>query len=85
MNVNSPVKDTVVTNDRWGSDTSCKHGGFYTCTDRYRPGKYRAFSVHTIRRLQFASVMLHFASDDIINNMSVVATRTVLADLLYTG
>uniref|UniRef100_A0A914DS32 alpha-L-fucosidase n=1 Tax=Acrobeloides nanus TaxID=290746 RepID=A0A914DS32_9BILA len=26
-----PVKDTVVTNDRWGSDTSCAHGGFYTC------------------------------------------------------
>ncbi|XP_033100644.1 alpha-L-fucosidase-like [Anneissia japonica] len=35
----SPVKDTVVTNDRWGSDTNCKHGGYYTCQDRYNPGK----------------------------------------------
>ncbi|MEL6475622.1 MAG: alpha-L-fucosidase [Pseudomonadota bacterium] len=35
----SPVKDTVVTNDRWGSGTACKHGGFYTCQDRYNPGK----------------------------------------------
>lgn len=35
----SPVKDTVVANDRWGSGTLCKHGGFYTCADRYNPGK----------------------------------------------
>ncbi|KAK6176168.1 hypothetical protein SNE40_014500 [Patella caerulea] len=35
----SPVKDTVVTNDRWGSDSTCHHGGFFTCQDRYQPGK----------------------------------------------
>lgn len=34
----SPVKDTVVVNDRWGGDTLCKHGGFLTCADRYQPG-----------------------------------------------
>lgn len=34
----SPVKDTVVSNDRWGHDTLCKHGGYYTCADRYNPG-----------------------------------------------
>jgi alpha-L-fucosidase len=34
----SPVKDTVVTNDRWGTGTGCKHGGYYTCSDRYDPG-----------------------------------------------
>ncbi|KAK7112501.1 alpha-L-fucosidase-like [Littorina saxatilis] len=34
----SPVKDTVVTNDRWGSDTNCKHGGYWTCHDKYNPG-----------------------------------------------
>jgi len=34
----SPVKDTVVTNDRWGIGTSCKHGGYYSCEDRYNPG-----------------------------------------------
>jgi alpha-L-fucosidase len=34
----SPVKDTVVVNDRWGSGDICKHGGFYTCSDRYNPG-----------------------------------------------
>ncbi|KAK7101787.1 alpha-L-fucosidase-like [Littorina saxatilis] len=35
----SPVKDTVVTNDRWGSGVMCHHGGFLTCSDRYNPGK----------------------------------------------
>ncbi|XP_033619142.1 plasma alpha-L-fucosidase [Fukomys damarensis] len=34
----SPVRDTVVTNDRWGDGCICKHGGYYTCTDRYHPG-----------------------------------------------
>ena len=37
--VGSPVKDTVLTNDRW-CDNGCKchHGGTFTCTDRYNPG-----------------------------------------------
>ena len=26
----SPVKETVAVNDRWGSETRAKHGGFYT-------------------------------------------------------
>ncbi|CAL8077190.1 unnamed protein product [Calicophoron daubneyi] len=35
----SPVRDTVVTNDRWCDGCSCHHGDFYTCHDHYRPGK----------------------------------------------
>ncbi|CAG7817979.1 unnamed protein product, partial [Allacma fusca] len=34
----SPVNATVVTNDRWGPVTKCKHGDFYTCQDNYNPG-----------------------------------------------
>jgi len=34
----SPVKDTVVTNDRWGAGTACHHGGYYTCQDHFDPG-----------------------------------------------
>ncbi|XP_071115108.1 alpha-L-fucosidase-like [Haliotis cracherodii] len=34
----SPVKDVVVTNDRWCTDCKCNHGGVYTCGDRYNPG-----------------------------------------------
>ncbi|XP_035039346.2 tissue alpha-L-fucosidase [Hippoglossus stenolepis] len=35
----SPVKDEVVTNDRWGIGCYCKHGGYYNCADRYSPSK----------------------------------------------
>uniref|UniRef100_A0A3P9LJT1 Alpha-L-fucosidase n=1 Tax=Oryzias latipes TaxID=8090 RepID=A0A3P9LJT1_ORYLA len=35
----SPVKDTVVTNDRWGAGCACKHGGYYNCQDKYSPGQ----------------------------------------------
>ncbi|XP_065909748.1 alpha-L-fucosidase-like [Dysidea avara] len=35
----SPVKDTVVVNDRWGSGDHCTHGGYFTCHDRFNPGK----------------------------------------------
>jgi alpha-L-fucosidase len=34
----SPVKDIIVTNDRWGIGTPCTHGGFFSCNDRYNPG-----------------------------------------------
>uniref|UniRef100_A0A915KVL1 alpha-L-fucosidase n=2 Tax=Romanomermis culicivorax TaxID=13658 RepID=A0A915KVL1_ROMCU len=34
----SPVKDTIVTNDRWGVGAMCKHGDFLTCSDRFSPG-----------------------------------------------
>ncbi|XP_048755999.2 plasma alpha-L-fucosidase-like [Ostrea edulis] len=34
----SPVKDSIVVNDRWGYDCFCKHGGVWTCSDRFHPG-----------------------------------------------
>ncbi|XP_041623836.1 tissue alpha-L-fucosidase [Vulpes lagopus] len=33
----SPVKDHVVVNDRWGQNCSCHHGGYYNCQDKYKP------------------------------------------------
>lgn len=35
----SPVKDEIVVNDRWGNNTNCQHGDFLNCEDRYNPGK----------------------------------------------
>ena len=35
----SPVKDTVIVNDRWGKGDACKHGGYFTCHDRFNPGQ----------------------------------------------
>ena len=34
----SPVRDTVVVNDRWGAGIMGKHGGFLTYSDHYDPG-----------------------------------------------
>ncbi|GAM17331.1 hypothetical protein SAMD00019534_005060 [Acytostelium subglobosum LB1] len=36
---NSSVKDTVVTNDRWGADCGGVNGGYWTPSDRFNPGK----------------------------------------------
>lgn len=47
----SPVKDVVVTNDRWGSGTACKHGGFYTCQDRYNPGTFRKLLLRNLTEM----------------------------------
>ncbi|XP_037355617.1 tissue alpha-L-fucosidase [Talpa occidentalis] len=33
----SPVKDEVVVNDRWGQNCSCHHGGYYNCQDKFKP------------------------------------------------
>jgi alpha-L-fucosidase len=33
----SPVRETVVVNDRWGKDTEGKHGSYFTGGDRYDP------------------------------------------------
>ncbi|XP_015412683.1 PREDICTED: tissue alpha-L-fucosidase [Myotis davidii] len=33
----SPVKDEVVVNDRWGFNCSCHHGGYYNCEDKFQP------------------------------------------------
>lgn len=36
---NSTVADTAIWNDRWGKGITCHHGAYYTCQDRYQPGK----------------------------------------------
>ena len=35
----SSVADTAIWNDRWGKGTTCKHGAYITCSDRFQPGK----------------------------------------------
>ncbi|XP_030268358.1 tissue alpha-L-fucosidase-like [Sparus aurata] len=35
----SPVKEGVIVNDRWGKGCYCKHGGYFNCADRFSPGQ----------------------------------------------
>lgn len=39
----SPVKDEIVVNDRWGWGTNCRHGDFYNCDDRFNPSMHDLF------------------------------------------
>lgn len=46
----SPVKGTVVVNDRWGRGIGCHHGDFFSCKDRYNPGKRFFFGISISNR-----------------------------------
>ncbi|XP_047123724.1 alpha-L-fucosidase isoform X1 [Hydra vulgaris] len=35
----SPVRDNILVNDRWGPEAWCKHGDVKNCADRFLPGK----------------------------------------------
>jgi alpha-L-fucosidase len=37
--LNSTVGKEAVWNDRWGTDTQCRHGSYLTCHDRYQPDR----------------------------------------------
>jgi len=53
---NSSVKDSVVANDRFGSNVMCHHSGIYTCGDRYNPGvlqKHKWENAMTIDKLSW--------------------------------
>lgn len=73
----SPVKDTVVTNDRWGKECRCTHGGFYTCDDRYNPGhlvKHKWENCMTIDKLSWgyrrdASLSDYFTIEELIKTL----------------
>lgn len=45
----SPVKDTVVFNDRWGQGDTCKHGSYWTCADRYLPSSTQGRKWENVR------------------------------------
>ena len=60
----SPVKDSVVVNDRWGNNTRCKHGGFWNCQDHFDPGEASTllFLIHRaacVRHTAFVSLPLN--------------------------
>jgi alpha-L-fucosidase len=74
----SPVKDTVVTNDRWGKGCSLKHGGYYSGADRQQPGPellaHKWENAMTVQKStwgysKFEDLSGYLASDDIVNEL----------------
>ncbi|GAU89543.1 hypothetical protein RvY_02084 [Ramazzottius varieornatus] len=76
----SPVKDTVVTNDRWGANIPCHHGGYYTCTDKYNPGVLQANKWENCMPLDNYS----WGYRRNINENDVLSINEVIADLAET-
>ena len=72
----SPVKDTVVINDRWGDGIMCNHGGFLTCDDRYLPGtlqKRKWENAMTIDKNSWGYVRTS-TINDYLTNQEVIST-----------
>ncbi|XP_055350488.1 alpha-L-fucosidase-like [Paramacrobiotus metropolitanus] len=74
----SPVKDTVVTNDRWGSGITCHHGGFLTCSDKYNPGTLQPRKWENCMTLDFRSwgYRRDLTAWDVIPIETLIATLT---------
>ena len=51
----SPSAETVIVNDRWGTDAACKHGDFDTCTDRFNPRILQSKKFENIMSLDLVS------------------------------
>ncbi|KAK0177393.1 hypothetical protein PV328_001451 [Microctonus aethiopoides] len=78
----SPVKNTVVVNDRWGHDTLCHHGDFYTCQDRYNPGvlqKHKWENAMTIDRKSWgyrrnAALNDYMSIDELVKELAITVS-----------
>ena len=44
----SPVRETVIVNDRWGNDSRYHHGGVMTDPDHFNPSKSSSYKIFTI-------------------------------------
>jgi len=73
----SPVKDEILTNDRWGSNVTCYHGDIRTCIDRYNPGVIQANKWENAMTIDWNSWAYRRNS-----NIGEYATTKQLIDLL---
>lgn len=67
-------QDTVVVNDRWGANCSCKHGGYYNCQDKFEPStlldhKWEMCSSLDIRSWGYRSNMQIF---EVMNEFTII-------------
>jgi len=44
----SPVRETVIVNDRWGNDSRYHHGGVMTDPDHFNPSKSFSYKIFRI-------------------------------------
>jgi len=89
----SPAKDSVVTNDRWGRGCEMHHGGFFSGPDRFDPGTLQAHkweSCMTVdkmswgyrRNIDIADV---FGMNELVTKVENVQNRLSCNGLLIGG
>ncbi|GBP24485.1 Putative alpha-L-fucosidase [Eumeta japonica] len=76
----SPVKDEIVVNDRWGIGINCHHGDFFNCVDRYNPGKLQPHKWENAFTLD--KVSWGYRRNMILNE--VMTIKEVLRELVST-
>lgn len=67
----SPVRNTVVTNDRWGSGIPCHHGGYFTCSDKYNPGRDLEEKSSQILQVTELLLLTFIVSNILINSIGL--------------
>ncbi|CAD5229096.1 unnamed protein product [Bursaphelenchus okinawaensis] len=80
----NPVKDTIVVNDRWGSDIPGHHGSYITGTDRFMPGKLLKRKWESCMTLDKQSwgFRRNIKSSDVLTTKEVL---TIMAKVLAWG
>ena len=70
----SPVKDQVVTNDRWGIGTSQKHGDFFSGPDRFNPGSLQAHKWENAMTVDVESwgIRRNINLDDVLSSQHLI-------------
>jgi len=79
----SPVKDTVVVNDRWGYGDRCLHGDFWNCKDRYNPDvlqKHKWENAFTIDKASWGYIRTSTAADYLTPNELISTVAKVVAN-----
>ncbi|GFY67808.1 alpha-L-fucosidase [Trichonephila inaurata madagascariensis] len=80
----SPVKDVIVVNDRWGVNIPCHHGGYYTCSDRYNPKTLQAHKWENAMTLDKGSWGFR-RNVDLSDFLTVEELITTLAETVSCG
>ncbi|XP_067936938.1 alpha-L-fucosidase-like [Watersipora subatra] len=79
----SPVKDTIIVNDRWADGTACQHGGYFTCKDRYNPKVLQKRKWESCNTLQNSWGYRRDA--DLQNFLTIKSILTTLAQVVSCG
>ena len=81
----SPSKDYVVTNDRWGQGTGKKHGSVYSGPDRWQPGsliEHKWESAMTIDQKSWG-IRRNIKIEDVLTPQELISQVSILTHFIW--